>query len=69
MATVSQTDVGSSHKASAWSYIGAIVALTAFGIPVIWLILTALASPSQISEGTAGLLDIHPRWQNFVDAV
>ncbi len=69
MATSSQTGIGSSQKASAWSYIGAVVALTVFGIPVIWLILTALASPSQISEGTAGLLDIQPRWQNFVDAV
>ncbi|NNC13693.1 carbohydrate ABC transporter permease [Planctomonas sp. JC2975] len=40
-----------------------------FGVPFVWIVLTALASPQQLAEGAAALLDLsNPQWSNFVEA-
>ncbi|WP_353808534.1 carbohydrate ABC transporter permease [Agromyces sp. SYSU T00194] len=57
------------QKATAYTYVGVIIAIALFGIPFIWIVLTALASPAKLTEGPAALLDVEPYWQNFVDAV
>ncbi|MFH8252984.1 carbohydrate ABC transporter permease [Microbacterium sp. B2969] len=56
------------QRASAYIYIGVVVAIALFGIPFIWIVLTSLATPAQLSQGALGLLDFQPYWQNFVDA-
>ncbi|MBK4348644.1 carbohydrate ABC transporter permease [Lacisediminihabitans changchengi] len=59
-----------SQKASAWVYIFVILAIALFGIPFIWIILVALATPAQISDGALSLLNLaKPAWSNFVDAL
>lgn len=57
------------QRASVFTYISVIVAVVLFGLPFLYIVLTALAGPNQISEGTSGLFAISPRWSNFVDAV
>ncbi len=59
----------SGDRASFRLYLAVIVAATAFLIPLVWLVLAALASPAQFSEGAAGLLDLNPSWSNFYEAV
>jgi multiple sugar transport system permease protein len=58
-----------SQRASAFTYIGVIVFVALLGVPFIWIVLTALASQEQLSEGAAGLIALDPVWDNFVQAV
>lgn len=59
-----------SEKASAWIYILVILAIGLFGLPFLWVLLVALATPDQISNGAAALLNVsRPDWSNFVDAL
>lgn len=57
------------NRAGWVTYAFAIVAMGLFLIPFVWLVLVALATPQQVSEGALGLLDVRPRWENFVEAV
>lgn len=57
------------QRASVFTYIGVVVFVALLGIPFIWILLTSIASQQQLSAGAAGLLDIVPRWSNFVEAV
>lgn len=60
----------SGQKASVFTYIAVVIALALFGLPFLWILLTALASPDQLSQGALGLLNLSdPRWSNFVEAV
>lgn len=57
------------QRASAFTYIGVVVAVALFGVPFLYIVLTAFAGPNQLSEGASGLFAMHPRWSNFSDAV
>lgn len=56
------------QRASVYVYIGIVIAIALFGIPFVWILLTSLATPAQLSNGAFGLLDLQPNWQNFIDA-
>jgi ABC-type glycerol-3-phosphate transport system permease component len=58
------------NRASAFTYILVVISVAIFGVPFIWILLTAIATPGQLSRGVPGLLDLSsPAWSNFVDAV
>jgi ABC-type glycerol-3-phosphate transport system permease component len=58
------------NRPSVVTYILVIVSVGLFGVPFVWILLTAIASPEQLSRGVPGLLDLSsPAWSNFVDAV
>ncbi|WP_426592577.1 carbohydrate ABC transporter permease [Cellulomonas sp. McL0617] len=65
----SSRDVPRSQRASAFTYIMVVVAIALLGIPFLWIVLTALASPAQLSQGAGALLHVDAYWQNFSDAV
>lgn len=56
------------HRQSAFIYLAIIVCLALFGVPFLWILLTALATPEQLSGGAGALLHLHPQWRNFSDA-
>lgn len=61
---------GPGQKPSVAIYILVVLAVAVFGVPFLWIVLTALATPQQLNDGVAGLLDLSsPTWSNFVDAV
>src|SRR5689334_5490097 len=58
------------NRASAFTYILVVISVAIFGIPFVWVLLTAIATPGQLDRGVPGLLDLSsPAWSNFVDAV
>lgn len=60
----------SGQKASVGTYVLVVLALALFGVPFLWILLTAIASPAQLSRGVGGLLDLSaPRWSNFTEAL
>ena len=61
------TDQG--QRASVYTYILLIIAITLFVVPFLYIVLTSIASTTQISEGTAGLFALDPQWSNFFEAV
>lgn len=60
---------GNRHRNSVAVYLALIVFLALFGVPFLWIVLTALASPAQLGAGAGALLRLHPQWHNFADAV
>lgn len=60
---------GSGQKASVWIYLLVIICVAIFGVPFVWIVLTALASPQQLAEGAGALVNVtDPQWSNFVQA-
>jgi len=60
---------GDSQRASAYTYIGVVVAVAIFVVPFVWLFLISIASPGQLSQGAAAIVDVDAQWSNFVEAV
>jgi len=55
-----------SERASAWIYIFVIVALALFGVPFLYVLLVALSTPAQLSDGALALFNLsNPQWSNF----
>lgn len=46
-----------------------LVLVILFGIPFVWIVLTALKSQGEISLGLDRMLPVTPRWSNFTDAL
>lgn len=59
----------SAKRAGAGTYAAIIIAAAVFVVPFIWIVLTALATPVQLSGGALSLLNIDAQWSNFVEAV
>ncbi|WP_198168740.1 carbohydrate ABC transporter permease [Agromyces aureus] len=65
-----RTSSSPGDRPSVGIYIMIVIAIAIFGIPFIWIVLTALATPQQLNDGVSGLLDLSsPVWSNFIDAV
>lgn len=57
------------HVTAVFTYLLTIVLCCAFGVPFVWIVLTALATPEQLAGGAGQLLHVDPQWGNFVEAV
>ncbi|MYW70394.1 ABC transporter permease subunit [Streptomyces sp. SID8379] len=57
------------HRQSAFVYIAVICCVAVFGVPFLWIGLTAIASPGQLADGAGALLHVRPQWHNFVESV
>lgn len=60
---------GSAHRTSVRLYLLVIVLAGLFAVPFGWIVLTALATPEQLTSGAGALLHVHPQWENFRQAV
>jgi multiple sugar transport system permease protein len=57
------------HRQSVGIYIAVIVCVALFGVPFLWILLTALATPDRLAAGAGALLSTHFAWHNLVEAV
>lgn len=61
--------VRSKDRAGVGIYAAVVVAAAVFLVPFAWIVLTALATPQQVSAGPSALLQIDAQWSNFKEAV
>jgi len=55
-----------SDRSSAWIYISIILSLAVFGVPFLYVLLVALSTPAQLSDGALALFNLsNLQWSNF----
>lgn len=57
------------HRQPVFVYLAIVLCLGIFGVPFLWILLTALATPERLAGGAGALLHGAPQWHNFVEAV
>lgn len=57
------------HRQSVGVYLAVIICVALFGVPFLWILLTALATPERLAGGAGALISANPQWHNFVEAV
>jgi len=60
---------GRRHRNSVWLYIVVMALMILFGIPFVWIVLTALKTPAELAMGQDQILPAVAQWHNFSQAV